>query len=87
MTSEKVHPWIYVIIPVQPAYEARGEYTRTPASVALFAAFCKDCRTYFSEPIPWSVGARIESSSLPRTGCGVAESAEEGFSSLPGVDR
>jgi len=77
---EKTHPWIYVIIPM-----ARHNNEGTDA---LFCAFCKDCRYYFTEEITASVNGKalMWPSKLPRTGCG-DEVADEGFSSLPGVDR
>jgi hypothetical protein len=76
----KTHPWIYVIIPV-----SRPEHSGTDI---VFAAFCKDCRTYFTEEINtgWDGEARLWPSKLPREGCG-ADVADEGFSSLPGIDR
>jgi hypothetical protein len=76
----KTHPWIYVIIPV-----ARPKNSGTDV---LFTAFCKDCRTYFTEEITTAPAgdALLWPSKLPRDGCGV-DVADEGFSSLPGIDR
>lgn len=81
--SDKTHPWIYVIIPV-----AKTNYGSPRNDLALFSAFCKDCRQYFTESIPWSSDgvAMVTPSALPRTGCRVGE-VDEGFSTLPGIDR
>lgn len=81
-TSNKRHPWIYVIIPVDKDIAGKKE------TMALFTAFCKDCRTYFSEQVPFynSGSSRTTRSSLPRYGC-MGEEADEGYSSLPGIDR
>ena len=53
-----IHQWIYVIIPV-------GKYNDP-----CFAAFCKGCRSYFTEKIPRNLALpKLSSSSLPRYGC------------------
>jgi len=58
--SGMIHQWIYVIIPV-------GGYNEP-----CFAAFCKACRTYFTERIPYAdriLLPKINLSSLPKYGC------------------
>lgn len=62
-----IHQWIYVIIPVS---HGNNDYT-----YPLFTAFCKVCRTYFTEPMLYSsygsnhMEGILSSSSLPRYGC------------------
>lgn len=86
--SDKTHPWIYVIVPAQSPSWVGGDTNYTSGQDLVFAAFCKDCRTYFTEVIPWRDGVigTITPSTLPRTGC-VAREEDEGFSSLPGINK
>lgn len=66
--SGMIHQWIYVIIPVKESEDSL--YNKYPPTLPLFCAFCKVCRLYFSEPIPWSAHtSTIGASSLPRYGC------------------
>jgi hypothetical protein len=57
--SGLIHQWIYVIIPV-------GNHNEP-----YFTAFCKVCRSYFAESVPFSLGGvgKMSRSSLPRYGC------------------
>lgn len=68
-----IHQWIYVIIPVQKSYTTRydnAQQQTTPETYPLFCAFCKGCRTYFTEPIECSDWKVVTTpSSLPRFGC------------------
>lgn len=57
-----VHDWIYVITPVDV------DSIQSP----LFAAFCKQCRNYFSEVVAFNKEgkeAMITKSNLPKYGC------------------
>lgn len=69
MPDATIHNWIYVIIPVDSTYINRG--TNHLGSVPLFSAFCKQCRSYFTEAM--TVGEygepRLSTGSLPRYGC------------------
>lgn len=59
----RVHPWLYVIIPVSLVGSGPQE--------VIFAAFCKACRTYFTETMRvdrYGKGT-LKPSSLPRYGC------------------
>jgi len=52
----RIHPWIYVIIPIE--------------GKPVFSAFCKACRQYFSEVVPFDWNEAVFSpSTLPRYGC------------------
>lgn len=64
----RIHAWIYVIIPTQ----RKSPIPNTaPDSVALFSAFCKACRTYFTEELDTSFdgSGMLSPSTLPRYGC------------------
>ena len=68
--SGMIHQWIYVIIPVQRAHETGHQVV--PATFPLFCAFCKVCRTYFTESVSFvngAYGSTLSSSSLPKYGC------------------
>jgi hypothetical protein len=75
MSKETIHQWIYVIIPVDLEDWLTNEsgpphYQSVAMGKPLFAAFCKACRLYFTEFIPFDkFNSRISSSSLPRYGC------------------
>jgi hypothetical protein len=52
------HQWIYVVIPVE---ERMRPY---------LCAYCKVCRNYYTEPLPFLNNKGLESkSSLPKWGC------------------
>lgn len=75
MSADILHAWVYVIIPVERGRtDGNGWYT---GSVALFSAFCKQCRMYYTEPIPWDKGPKGHAvttpSGLPRAGCNITE--------------
>lgn len=58
MSSEMMHQWIKVIIPIR--------------DIPLLCALCQVCGSYFTEKVPFdaSVGkAKLSTSSLPRWGC------------------
>lgn len=57
--SDAIHQWIYVI---SPALD-KGK------NILYFAAYCKGCNTYFSEPVPVGDESVITKANLPRTGC------------------
>jgi hypothetical protein len=59
-----IHQWIYVIVPAQ-----NGDVFGNDPMRPYFCAFCKICRTYFTEFMPYGDGATISPSSLPRYGC------------------
>lgn len=66
--AEVLHAWVYVIIPVENGTFSENGYYR--GTKALFCAFCKQCRQYFTESIPWDTRTAITSpSKLPRAGC------------------
>lgn len=51
-----IHDWVYVIIPVE--------------NKPLFCAFCKQCRTYFSEFLQFTDRIPLfTESNLPKYGC------------------
>lgn len=78
--TSKIHPWVYVIIPVENTFNTN--------SVALFTAFCKDCRYYYSESIPYTGEPMLSRSSLPKYGCKPDDEFKPGvgFSTLPGIE-
>jgi hypothetical protein len=53
----RIHPWVYYIAPV--------------GNTLVFTAFCKACRQYFTEGIPWRINFEplFTESHLPRYGC------------------
>lgn len=65
--SSRIHNWIYVIIPIENNKIADTASQQYP----LFAAFCKACRTYFTEVLPIGLkGQAITApSNLDRYGC------------------
>jgi hypothetical protein len=67
--SGMIHQWIYVIIPVKESEDSL--YNKYPPTFPLFCAFCKVCRSYFTESMDFgkTAGGTISSSSLPRYGC------------------
>jgi hypothetical protein len=85
-----IHAWVYVIIPITNITQTwvEGRYRIEPEiglQWALFSAFCKNCRSYFSERIPvdYEGKAQISKSGLPKDGCKPDGEVAEGFSSLP----
>ena len=62
------HKWLFVIIPVMPAYDSREAYM--PDTEALLSAYCKHCDSYYTKTLVWSVGSAIDGhAGLPRWGC------------------
>lgn len=68
MSEATIHNWIYVIIPIENRKLNSG---RSNEEHPLFAAYCKQCRTYFTEVLEISAGGKghLSNSSLPRYGC------------------
>lgn len=68
LKTARIHPWIYVIIPI--AKQSRSG-TIAGDSLAVFSAFCKACRNYFTEVIPIAFNGKgqMTPSTLPRYGC------------------
>ena len=62
------HKWLFVIIPVIPAYDSKEGYV--PDTEALLAAYCKHCDTYYTKTLVWTAGSATEGhAGLPRWGC------------------
>lgn len=60
--SQMLHQWVYVVIPA------------TIEMLPLFAAYCKSCRTYYTEylPIPYAKypgASNTALSAVPKYGC------------------
>jgi hypothetical protein len=64
-----IHQWIYVIIPTD--VEHRTGLDTVIRSRPLFSAFCKACRTYFTQVIGMDQTGKgvMTPSELPRYGC------------------
>lgn len=56
-----IHQWIYTMVPV-------ADYANHDQ--IIFTGFCKACRTYFTETVPYSfTRSETSPSTLPRYGC------------------
>jgi len=64
-------PWLFVIIPVQNRHMQGGSTSKdVPETFPLFAAFCKRCNTYYTQPLAFNnFGARNGHVDLPKYGC------------------
>jgi hypothetical protein len=62
------HKWLFVIIPVMPAYDSREGYV--PNTEALLSAYCKHCDTYYTKTLEWHPERPTSwHAGLPRWGC------------------
>lgn len=58
----RIHPWVYTIIPVKT--------NSTSIDQIVFTAYCKACRSYFTERMPFDeYRGMLSKASIPRYGC------------------